>query len=294
MDPSLPLFVRGLRYLAHGMLVLVTPMAALAAAPGFLRAGGGARWGLARRGLRSGVAVLAGGISWPSAACCSPPSRCWPWSSAKLRRAPRPCGRWASAPRCSAPSRPPGWEPLRAPLGAHVQVRRAHSAATERGFLQGQRDRVAVMTEVGRTLDAHLPPRSTAVFGAIGAVGYASRLDLYDRHGLVTPEVGLRPVAPEDLIMPGHDKKVEIWHFLKDEPDVLFAALVARQGLTPAVRGFTNALLERQLQDRYAPQLLPTETGGALFLYRKVTAAEADAAWAAFSRAVAAAELPTP
>lgn len=293
VDPSLPLFVRGLRYLAHGMLVLVTPMAALAAAPGFLRAGGAARWGLgAAAAFALGWPVLAGGDFMAFSRLLLPalPLLAVVLGEAAARSAPlRAVGAGAALLGALAAT---GVEPLRAPLGAHVQVRRAHSAATERGFLQGQRDRVAVMTEVGRTLDAHLPPRSTAVFGAIGAVGYASRLDLYDRHGLVTPEVGLRPVAPEDLIMPGHDKKVEIWHFLKDEPDVLFAALVARQGLTPAVRGFTNALLERQLQDRYAPQLLPTETGGALFLYRKVTAAEADAAWAAFSRAVAAAELP--
>ena len=65
--------------------------------------------------------------------------------------------------------------------------------------------------------------------------------------------------------MPGHDKKVEIWHFLKDEPDVLFAALVARQGLTPAVRGFTNALLERQLKS-LRPPAAAHRTGGALFL----------------------------
>lgn len=293
VDPSAALFLRGARYVAHGMLVLVTPLVAMAAAPAFVRQGGAARLGLAAAcAFALGWPVLAGGDFMAFSRFLLPalPLMAVVLGDVSARSQPvRWAGVVASLLGAVAVT---GVEPLRAPLGDLVSFRTAANAPTERGIWQTEHDQVAVLAEVGRTLDAHVPPRSTAVFGAIGAVGYHSRLDIYDRFGLVTPAVGRRTVAPEDLVMPGHDKKVDLWFFLDEEPDVLFAALVGRRGLTQTVRGYTNALLERDLQDRYAPQLLPTSTGGALFVYRKVPAGQAEAAWAAFSRAVAAAELP--
>ncbi len=293
VDPSPQLFLRGLRYVCHGLLVLATPLVALAALPRFLQKGGAARLGLGFAvAFALGWPVLAGGDFMAFGRFLLPalPLLALVLGAAAARSVPmRVVGGAAMVLGIVSVA---GLEPLRLPFGDALRFRRPSSPPTEVAVWQGQRDRVAVLSEVGRTLDARLPPGSTAVFGAIGAVGYHSRLEIYDRHGLVTPRVGQRPVAPEDLWMPGHDKKVDIWYFLEDAPDVLFAALVSRRGLTQGVRGYTNALLERGLQDQYAPQLMPTEAGGALFVYRRVAVADAEAAWEAFSRAVSRAELP--
>ena len=71
-------------------------------------------------------------------------------------------------------------------------------------------------TAEGRALRAFAPRDASLVVGAVGAVGYVSDLFLFDRFGLVTPEVGLR-VLEEDpkLRSPGHDMAVPLTWFLE-------------------------------------------------------------------------------
>lgn len=62
---------------------------------------------------------------------------------------------------------------------------------------------------LGRALHELTGPDDAIVTGAVGAVGYWSGRHIYDRHGLVTAEVGLMPSPPQDeLRTPGHDHGV--------------------------------------------------------------------------------------
>ncbi|MEL6712587.1 MAG: hypothetical protein AAFP86_02365 [Planctomycetota bacterium] len=82
------------------------------------------------------------------------------------------------------------------------------------------RERAADWGVLGRALRTHVPPGSSIVHGAVGAIGYFSGLRIYDRNGLVTREVALRE-PHEELRSPGHDKMVPSTFFLKDRPDYL-------------------------------------------------------------------------
>ena len=66
------------------------------------------------------------------------------------------------------------------------------------------------------------------VTGAIGANGYYSGLYIFDKFGLVTPEVGRRELDEEqELSRPaGHDKYVPTAYFLKDNPTIIVARIV--------------------------------------------------------------------
>ena len=65
-----------------------------------------------------------------------------------------------------------------------------------------------------------LDPDARLVTGAIGALGYYSRLYIYDQHGLVDGDVAERKER-EHLRWPGHDKYVNKTYYLKRKPDVL-------------------------------------------------------------------------
>ena len=91
---------------------------------------------------------------------------------------------------------------------------------------------------LGRALDnyaeSHFPPEPTPTLctGAIGAIGYYSRLNIYDHCGLVTPEIAHRVVAPDEpLRSAGHDKAVQPEYFLKYRPSILNARIIRQ--LTP-------------------------------------------------------------
>ena len=81
---------------------------------------------------------------------------------------------------------------------------------------------------IGRALAQHAAPGSSVVYGAVGAIGYFSGLDVFDRNGLVTREVAMRP-AHEQLRSPGHDKVVPPQFFAKDRPTFLNVGLVAAE-----------------------------------------------------------------
>jgi len=68
-------------------------------------------------------------------------------------------------------------------------------------------------TVLGKALAVHTRPGETLVQGGIGAVGYHSRMFLYDRHGYVNREVVTHPVEERQRRSPGHDRVVSRWFF---------------------------------------------------------------------------------
>jgi hypothetical protein len=78
------------------------------------------------------------------------------------------------------------------------------------------RDRTMRCARVGRTVGEHTKPGETTVCGAVGAIGYYSRLFIYDMCGLVTAEVAHLPVRHRSSA--GHDKAVLPEFFLKNKP----------------------------------------------------------------------------
>jgi len=93
---------------------------------------------------------------------------------------------------------------------------------------------------MGRALGEHAAPGDSVVYGAVGAIGYFSRLRVFDRNGLVTREVALRP-APDELRSPGHDKNVPPGYFLREghRPTWLGVALAPAEAAAAArARGY--------------------------------------------------------
>ena len=98
---------------------------------------------------------------------------------------------------------------------------------------QAQKRNTADWTRRGEALMSYVQqrkfpePNPSYVAGAIGANGYYSDLHIFDKHGLVTPEVARRELeAGRELRSPGHDKRVPKEYFLKDKPTILLATVV--------------------------------------------------------------------
>jgi hypothetical protein len=79
---------------------------------------------------------------------------------------------------------------------------------------------------IGRTLKEYAEPSESLVCGAIGAIGYYSELYIFDRAGLVDPNVGTRPIWLP-LRSPGHDRRVPPEYFLDKAPSILFVKLIS-------------------------------------------------------------------
>lgn len=79
--------------------------------------------------------------------------------------------------------------------------------------------------QLGRALRAVAEPGDSLVVGAVGAVGYETDLWIWDRYGLVTPEVAGRDGHREQA-SPGHEKEVPIRFFVSRRPTFLKAQLV--------------------------------------------------------------------
>jgi len=89
--------------------------------------------------------------------------------------------------------------------------------------------------DLGRVVAHMTEPGDSIVFSAVGAIGYFSRLFVFDRNGLVTREVALRePLAVPTS--PGHDKTVGPTFFLKDDPTILEAHFLPA-GVAPLPEG---------------------------------------------------------
>ncbi|MEE8467524.1 MAG: hypothetical protein V3T22_03670, partial [Planctomycetota bacterium] len=84
---------------------------------------------------------------------------------------------------------------------------------------------LAMFSALGRGLRQIAQPQDSLTFGAIGAVGYYSRMRIHDRNGLVDREVALRPTSGAERTA-GHDKRVPRAFFLPRSPTLFHAVLV--------------------------------------------------------------------
>jgi len=169
--------------------------------------------------------------------------------------------------------------PVPASVRNEVGFRDQFGKITEWKMWWHEQDQVGPLSRLGQALAANSLPGESVVMGAMGAEGYYSGLNVYDRYGLVTPDVARMEAA--DLRLPGHDKRVEHWHFVDDRPTYLFANLMVDPR---ASRAFAQDLQRRGLAEIYAPELVPVgvlvEGGVPLWLLRfRLISGEAGVAW---------------
>jgi hypothetical protein len=91
---------------------------------------------------------------------------------------------------------------------------------------------LAMFKMLGRGLRQVADPADTLTFGAIGAVGYESRLHIHDRNGLVDREVAMRSGTSESKTA-GHDKQVPRAWFLDRHPTLFHAVIVTTDTVGP-------------------------------------------------------------
>ena len=161
----------------------------------------------------------------------------------------------------------PGWDKHLVPQAARERFRFRHHTEdfkSEFAQWQAQQANTAEWTRRGKALRIYVAQRKFAepnpsyVAGAIGANGYYSGLYIFDKHGLVNPEVARRHVEPGgDLRSPGHDKRVPTEYFLKDEPTILWATVV--QAADP--RALVNTCLQQAQALRLQQARLPPLRG---------------------------------
>jgi len=141
----------------------------------------------------------------------------------------------------------------------------------------------------GRALALYAEPGDAIVSGAVGAMGYASDLWVWDQYGLVTKEVAYRPL-PSGVLdeSPGHDKKVPAEFFSKYEPRFLYArAVKGRNAASHMKDSLYRWAVDPLVKDRYVPDYVELDLGDGerhfLFMVRKADLAEDPAAlWHGF------------
>ena len=156
----------------------------------------------------------------------------------------------------------PGWNKHLVPPAVRERFRFRHNTEdfkSEFTQWQAQQANTAEWTRRGKALRSYVAqrnfpePNPSYVAGAIGANGYYSGLYIFDKHGLVSPEVARREAEPGgELRSPGHDKRVPMEYFLKDKPTILFATVV--QAAEPHVV-VNTCLQQAQALRRTAAQL---------------------------------------
>jgi len=104
-----------------------------------------------------------------------------------------------------------------------VHFRSTWPFRSERDMWERMSTNSRVWSKFGLALKEHTDPGDSCVLSFIGAIGYYTDLYIYDRFGLVTPEVASRK-ASGPLYAPGHDKGVPHTYFLKDHPTILYVA----------------------------------------------------------------------
>jgi len=245
--------VRGLKYVLVTGLTTVVPLVALAVGASMAR---DRRWA-ALVGLVAavfGYAVVVGGDFMPFGRLLVP---ALPLVALLLGAAVPTAARVAPAGIVIAAGALPA---LGIDLVPTTLLRSLHFRHSDKGFMtelerwENQRDNCIGFARRGRALAAVADPGDAVVAGAVGAIGYASDLEILDQHGLVTKEVAYRPAPPGPLASPGHDKHVEPSFFVKYAPRFLHARTVS--GPLSAGR-MKDSLAEWRVppdvQDRYVP-----------------------------------------
>jgi hypothetical protein len=119
---------------------------------------------------------------------------------------------------------------------------RAPIGLSEYGFWEYERDRTQVWVLMGKELARRARPGDSIAQGPIGAVGYFSRLHIYDMFGLVNREVAMRPVTDAEVRNPwrppGHHKGVPKEFFLPQQPTWLEASFMLLKVLEPEIPGY--------------------------------------------------------
>lgn len=152
------------------------------------------------------------------------------------------------------------------PLGAREKFRfRWNSRVFVSEYDQWRR--MAAQADEWRTLGLALRdntrPGESLVIPAVGCVGYFSELFLYDRNGLVTRSVALKP-ASTGRKSPGHDKTVDPEFFNDESPTYLDAFLFPlRRKLPPQLkaRGLHGPLPTDANHDTEGPLALYVQLG---------------------------------
>lgn len=201
----------------------------------------------------------------------------------------------------------PAWNIHLAPRSLLEQLRFRFNTPvfmTEYEVWQDQKDNAAEWTALGHALRRYCeqvlprPKKPSVVMGAIGAAGYYSNLHIFDRHGLVTPEVAHRAIAADEpLVSAGHDRRVPPEFFLKDQPTILRyrqlmdarpdTVLVAAQRMAGELESGRGRMpeLENYAADFYCFRDGGAERGGDFLLtWLWVGADRADRARAAFEQ----------
>jgi hypothetical protein len=136
---------------------------------------------------------------------------------------------------------------------------------TELGRWENMKENTDGFLLRGRAIHDYASPDDTLVGQAVGAVGYASDLFMYDCYGLVTREVAELPVDPNAGWdhSPGHDKEVPAEYFVKYKPTYLHMRVV--QGSKAAV--LMKDSLDRwevsdDVKDEYIPEFVELELEG--------------------------------
>jgi len=170
----------------------------------------------------------------------------------------------------------PGWNLHLVPPAArarfHFRYSQPASSEFERWLIDSRTPEA--WKEIGLALRTLSNPGESVVLGAIGAVGYYSGLEVFDRYGLVHREIALRPFqGPYGL--PGHDKGVPITYFIDRHPTFVYFRVVtgptsqegekSRYGLRDRILEHVNAWKDpafwgeggEALPRLYEPDLLP-------------------------------------
>jgi arabinofuranosyltransferase len=95
------------------------------------------------------------------------------------------------------------------------------------------------------------------VESAIGAIGYYSHLRIYDRIGLVSPEVAHDEAFAGFLWQPGHDKWRQPTYFLDRRPTILWQAVAPRSSRRPGriVERMQKLYRNTDVASLYAPDV---------------------------------------
>ena len=98
---------------------------------------------------------------------------------------------------------------------------RARSEIAQWEFM---RDNEQLLHVLARALALHTTEGESLIRSSIGVVGYRTELTLFDRYGLVSPEI-LATARPRERASPGHDVSAKRAFFLPQQPTYLIAQL---------------------------------------------------------------------
>lgn len=145
------------------------------------------------------------------------------------------------------------WNVVPASLRSRFHFRQDREWESELSMQRGMNERAAHWALQGRALARVVEPGETMSLGAIGAMGYHSRLEIYDSYGLVTPSV-IEAVEPLERSSPGHDRRVGPMFFNDRQPTYAGSILVRRdKSFEDQLGGFDEHPLSKLVRLEHHP-----------------------------------------